>query len=43
MNIEELDGFFVALIAGPETVMPTGYYPEVFGGEIRKLCEFTSL
>jgi uncharacterized protein len=34
MNIEELDGFFAALIAGPETVMPSEYYPEVFGGEM---------
>ena len=30
MNMEELDGFFAALIAGPETVMPSEYYPEVF-------------
>ena len=27
MNIEELDGFFAALIAGPETVMPSEYFP----------------
>jgi uncharacterized protein len=33
MNIEELDGFFTALIAGPETVMPSDH-SEVFGGEI---------
>jgi yecA family protein len=33
MNLEELDGFFAAPIAGPETVMPSGYCPEVFGGE----------
>jgi hypothetical protein len=26
-------GFIAALIAGPETVMPSEYYPEVFGGE----------
>jgi hypothetical protein len=32
MNVEALDGFFSALIAGPETVMPSEYYPEVFGG-----------
>jgi len=32
MNVEALDGFFAALIAGPETVMPSEYYPEVFGG-----------
>ena len=35
MNVEELDGFFAALIAGPETVMPSEYYPEVFGGDVR--------
>jgi uncharacterized protein len=43
MNIEELDGFFAALIAGPETVMPSEYYPEVFGGEMADTCEFGSL
>ena len=43
MNIEELDGFFGALIAGPETVMPSEYYPEVFGGEMSEACEFNSL
>ncbi len=37
MNLEELDGFFAALIAGPETVMPSEYYPEVFGGELSEL------
>ncbi len=43
MNVEELDGFFAALIAGPETVMPSEYYPEVFGGEMSDACEFGSL
>ncbi|MGC2210399.1 MAG: UPF0149 family protein [Candidatus Korobacteraceae bacterium] len=43
MNVEELDGFFAALIAGPETVMPSEYYPEVFGGEMCDACEFSSL
>ena len=33
MNVEELDGFFAALVAGPEVVMPSEYLPEVFGGE----------
>jgi len=32
MNVEQLDGFFAALIAGPETVMPSEYYSEVFAG-----------
>jgi len=43
MNVEELDGFFAALIAGPEVVMPSEYYPEVFGGLMSDACEFTSL
>jgi uncharacterized protein len=43
MNVEVLDGFFAALIAGPETVMPSEYYPEVFGGEMSDTCEFGSL
>jgi len=43
MNIEQLDGFFAALIAGPETVMPSEYYREVFGGEMSDACEFGSL
>ncbi|MGA8191011.1 MAG: UPF0149 family protein [Candidatus Sulfotelmatobacter sp.] len=38
-----LDGFFAALIAGPKTVMPSEYYPEVFGGEMSDTCEFGSL
>ena len=43
MSIEELDGFFAALIAGPEIVMPSEYLPEVFGGEMSDTCEFASL
>ena len=43
MNVEELDGFFAALIAGPETVMPSEYYPEVFGGKMSDACEFGTL
>jgi uncharacterized protein len=41
MNIEELDGFFAALIAGPEVVMPSEYLPEVLGGAQAR--EFKSL
>jgi len=33
MNLEQLDGFFAALIAGPEAVMPSEYNRELFGGE----------
>jgi hypothetical protein len=43
MNVEVLDGFFAALIAGPETVIPSEYYREVFGGEMSDACEFRSL
>ena len=43
MTVEQLDGFFAALIAGPDTVMPSEYYPEVFGGEMSDTCEFGSL
>ncbi len=43
MNVEQLDGFFAALIAGPETVMPSEYNREVFGGEMSDVCEFSSL
>ena len=41
MNVEQLDGFFAALIAGPEVVMPSEYNREVFGGD--DACEFGSL
>jgi uncharacterized protein len=43
MNVEALSGFFAALIAGPETVMPSEYYPEVFGGQMSDACEFGGL
>jgi uncharacterized protein len=43
MNIEVLDGFFAALIAGPDLVMPSEYLPEVFGGKMSDACEFGSL
>ena len=31
MNLEELDGFFVALICGPQMVMPSEYLPQIWG------------
>jgi yecA family protein len=34
MSVEELDGFFCALICGPELVPPSQYLPMVFGGEL---------
>jgi uncharacterized protein len=33
MNIEMLDGFLAALICGPETVAPSEYLPEIWGGD----------
>lgn len=43
MNLEALDGFFAALIAGPEVVPPSEYLPEVFGGDMSQTCEFTGI
>lgn len=31
MNIEMLDGLFVALICGPDTVLPGEYPPQIWG------------
>ena len=31
MNLEEVDGFFAALICGPEMVLPSEYLPEICG------------
>ena len=43
MNVEEIDGFFAALIAGPELIMPSEYFPQVFGCSLAEVCEFGSL
>ncbi len=43
MTVEELDGFFSALIAGPETVPPSEYLPEVFGSEGGEGGEFQNV
>ena len=43
MNIEEMDGFFAALVAGPDIVMPSEYLPEVFGSETSEAHQFDSL
>lgn len=34
MNLEELDGFFAALICGPAFVPPSEYLPEIWGGDM---------
>ena len=33
MNSEMLDGFFAALICGPEVILPSEYLPHIFGEE----------
>src|ERR1700757_3924200 len=43
MDIEELDGFFAALVAGPEIVMPSEFIPEVFGSETPETHQFKSI
>jgi uncharacterized protein len=40
MNLEQLDGFLAALIAGPEPVMLSEYLPEVFGRELHETYVF---
>jgi uncharacterized protein len=34
MSLEELDGFFCALICSPEVIPPSEYMPHIFGGEL---------
>jgi uncharacterized protein len=34
MNLETLDGFFAALICGPDPVPPSEYLPEIWGGDM---------
>lgn len=43
MNIEEMDGFFAAVVAGPEIVMPSEYLPEVFGSKTEEAHQFETL
>jgi len=33
LNLESLDGYFAALICGPEMVLPSEYLPEIWGDE----------
>jgi len=34
MNLETLDGFFAALICGPDNVLPSEYLPEIWGDDM---------
>src|SRR5271165_2817594 len=34
MNLEQLDGFLVALVCCPDSVPPSEYLPEILGGNI---------
>lgn len=43
MNIEELDGFFAALVAGPDVVLPSEYLPLVFGGAGAEMSPFAGI
>lgn len=43
MNIEMLDGFFCALLVGPETVPPSEYLPVVFGDTTGESWAFDSM
>lgn len=43
MNVEEVDGFFSALVAGPEIVMPSEYLPELFGSETSETHAFRTI
>src|SRR5213594_1456210 len=33
-SLEEIDGFFAALICSPELAKPSEYLPEIWGGEM---------
>lgn len=38
MQLEEVDGYFAALIAGPKRGGPHRYWTTVFGGDVSTLC-----
>jgi uncharacterized protein len=42
MSLEELDGFFAALVCGPKSVDPRECLPEIWGGEIAEEDAFSS-
>lgn len=39
MNVEEIDGFFTALMCSPSMAMPSDYLPEVLGGASMEDCD----
>jgi uncharacterized protein len=43
MDLETLDGFLCAIIAGPEMVMPSEYLPVIWGGELPDENAFASM
>jgi uncharacterized protein len=43
MSLEEVDGFFCALIAGPEIVPPSEFLPEVFGDDLSEVASSSSI
>jgi uncharacterized protein len=43
MNIERLDGFLCALVAGPETVMLSEYWPKVVGADASDAPTFDTI
>ena len=43
MSLEEMDGFFTALVCGPEMVLPSEYLPYVWGSEQSKREIFQTL
>lgn len=42
MNLEELDGFFSALLCGPELMLPSAYIPVIIGGKIEEKTPYTT-
>src|SRR5512132_337406 len=42
MNLEKLDGFFAALICCPDTVLPSEYLAEIWGGDMADEDAFAS-
>jgi uncharacterized protein len=43
MNLEEMDGFFAALVCGPEKVSPSEYLPCIWGNELSNDGVFQSV